>query len=101
MTEKRITDFLAAKGKFEVRIYKGNSKKVFNIEKIGTHGNYGILERVSERNGEKERDLTSKVVDQKTMERFIKYICCSLREYGEPRKEKEMLNYIINMWFEE
>ena len=100
MTEKRITDFLAAKGKFEVRIYKGNSKKVFNIEKVGTHGNYGILERVSERNGEKERDLTSKVVDQKTMERFIKYVCYSLNEYGEPRREREIGSY-INMWFEE
>ena len=100
MTEKKITDFLAAKGKFEVRTYKGNLKRIFRIEKVGTHENYGILERVSERNGEKEKDLIFKVVDQKAMEHFIKYICHSLKKYGEPRKEKEMINY-INIWFEE
>ena len=100
MTEKKITDFLAAKGKFEVRTYKGNLKRIFCIEKVGTHGNYGILERISKKNGEKEKDLTSKVVDQKAMEHFIKYICHSLKEYGEPRKEKEMISY-INIWFEE
>lgn len=98
MTERKIDDFLTEKGKVEIRIFKDDLKKIFKIEKIGTHGNYGILERISTRNGENEKDLIFKVVDLKTMEHFKKYICKFLKDCGEPRKEKEMLNF-INIWF--